>query len=689
MLVHTQNLGHGYGGRWLFQGLQLQVPPKARIALVGPNGSGKSTLLRLLVGLEEPLTGRVLRAKGLRIGYLPQTPPPTEPGITLRAWFDQSMQTLRDLEARLRALEHDLARAPSPARQQALLERYGRLQARFEALGGYTYEAHRDRVLHGLGLRTGDLDLPLAHLSGGQRTRAHLARLLLEAPDLLILDEPTNHLDLQGGAFLDRYLQGFPGTMLVVSHDRYFLDQVARTVWELGPAGVETYRGNYSAYLSQRAQRWRERRERWQALLERLQRDLAYIKRHMAGQNSAQAKGRLKRLSRALQALEQGGLAALDTLESTSWARLVDRFHLQTRDLTVAEAERRLRALRFPAVEPPTPRPRLAPAARSGDWVLRARDVHIGHPDRPLFHITQLDLRRGQCAALLGPNGSGKTTFLRTLVGEIPPLRGRLRLGPGVRVGYFAQAAGHLNPQHTVLQAFLSAAPELLPAEARHHLARYLFRGDAVHKPVAALSGGERARLALAMLEQQGANFLLLDEPTNHLDIPAQEALQTVLAAYPGTILLVSHDRYLVQALATQIWWLQAGQLHVFPGPYAEFVAQVGGPSGVGGSGGKFSETDRPGSRATSAPSRRAGGLSKNERRKIERRIAALEDEITALEQRLADLEAQLSQPPADPQAVRALGEEYAQVQQSIQARLAEWEALHTRLEQAAAGSPA
>ncbi len=672
MLIHTVGLTHAYGARVLFRDLNLQVPPKARIGLVGPNGAGKTTLLRLLLGLEEPTAGRVHRARGLRVGYLPQGAVDMPAALTLAAWLDQPFAEVHALEARLRALEAQMAARPD---DQALLARYGRAQAAFERLGGYTYAARQAKVLHGLGFSPADRDRPLTQLSGGQRTRAYLARLLLEAPDLLVLDEPTNHLDLAGVEFLERWLQGFAGAVLFVSHDRYFLDQIARTIWELTPHGLEVYRGNYSAYLQQRAHRWRERRARWDALLQDLHKDLDYIRRHIAGQNSQGAKGRLKRLSRAVLALEAGGLTALEALHREPWGRVAERFGVAARELTVAEAARRLRGLRFPDPEPPALHLRLESPHQGSDWALRARNLVVGYPDRPLVRVPRLDLRRGQCAALLGPNGSGKTTFLRTVLGELAPLAGDLRVGPGMRVGYFAQAAADLNPQRTVLEELLAAAPHLLPAEARHHLARYLLRGDAVERPVAALSGGERARLALAKLALQGANFLLLDEPTNHLDIPAQEALQAVLARYPGTILLVSHDRYLVRALATQIWVLRDGQLEVFAGPYDAFVARAAPPDAPAAPRAKRSRrSPRPAPRA---------GLSKNERRKLERRLAALEDAIAALEDERAEMEARLSAPPPDPAEVRRLSEAYAALQARLDAHLAEWERVATALEDA------
>ena len=678
-LLTARNLAKSYGALDLFQGVDLSIPRNARIGLVGPNGCGKTTLLRILVGEESPDAGQVQRAKGLRIGYLPQNADFEAHGtlydLALAAFAD-----LRRLEARLRDLEAALSRSPGDER---LLARYGRLQAQFEQRGGYTYPARLRRVLGGLGFAEEAWRQPLERLSGGQRIRAYLARLLLEEPDLLVLDEPTNHLDMQAVEFLEGYLRAFPGALLFVSHDRYFLDQVAQRIGELGPQGLEMYRGNYTAYLTQREQRWRERRERFEAEMARLRKELDYIKRHIAGQNTSQAKGKLRRLSRAILALEKGGLRAL---EGTAWSHLSAELDLHADTFTVAEAEARLKALRFPQPRPPRPKIRLGQGARSGDLVLRTYDLAVGYPEapRPLFRVPDITLRRGECAALIGPNGAGKTTFLKTILGRVPPYAGRVQLGASLRIGYFAQAAADLDPGHTVLDELLAAAPHLTPAQARDHLARYLFRGDDIHKPVAVLSGGERGRLALAKLALSGANFLLLDEPTNHLDIPAQEALQTVLADYPGTILLVSHDRYLIQALATQIWEILPDEAHlrVFAGTYEEYRAQGVGDSPLGGE--KPDLGDRSGSRdPVPAPEQGPVPLSKNERRKLERRIASLEEEIAALEEDLAQLEARLARPPEDPQEVRRLGEAYAALQAQLEARYAAWEDLQRQLEHA------
>ena len=674
MLIHTPiPLSKAYGAQDLFTNVRVEVPRRARIGLVGANGSGKTTLLRILIGEEQPTEGRVERAKNLHIGYLPQNPedaPKTNPKITLWEFVSEALAALKRLEEQLALLEMELGK---PNHSPDLLRRYGALQAEYERRGGYTYHSRLRRVLQGMGFGEKDFRRPLAQLSGGQRTRAYLARLLLEEPDLLVLDEPTNHLDVQAIGFLEGYLKGYEGAVLFVSHDRYFLDQVAQVIWELSPHGLETYRGNYTAYVRERRRRWEERRARWDAEITRLFKDLDYIKRNIAGQNTAQAKGRLRRLSRAIIALEKGGLAAL---QSASWGKLSAELDLHTKPMPLAEAERRLRALRFPDPEPRPPRLRLSAVHRSGDIVLRTRNLEVGYPDAdaPLFRVPDTTLRRGECAALIGANGAGKSTFLKTILGIIPPYRGSVELGASVHVGYFAQAAANLNPKHTVLQSVLAASPNLTPAEARRHLARYLFSADDLNKPIAALSGGERSRLALAQLALSGANFLLLDEPTNHLDIPAQEALQSLLADYDGTILLVTHDRYLVQALASQVWEVkpESAEMRIFLGGYEAYRAAA-----------EMQTEDTKRTKPAPQKRERRAGLSKNERRKMERQIAEVEAQIGALEEELASLEAQLASPPSNPADVHRLGHDYAQKQEKLEALYARWEALHAALEQA------
>jgi ATP-binding cassette subfamily F protein 3 len=429
------------------------------------------------------------------------------------------------------------------------------------------------QVLTGLGFGAEQWGMPLAHCSGGQKTRALLARLLLEQPDLLILDEPTNHLDLTAVEWLEKTLRQWPGALLIVSHDRYFLDKVAEQVWELTANGVRSFRGNYSSFVQQRREAWEREQQLFESEKARMEREVDFIRKHIAGGQSDMAKGKLRRLTRDIVLVEQAGvLASLDELQSRSWLEVGGR----VRTFSINEADKRVRELQPPGGRPPKLNIRLDVDERSGRMVLRSKKLTVGYPDKPLFQTDKFELERYDCAALIGPNGSGKSTLLRTLTHELEPLDGYLRYGDGLKVGYFAQAHDQLNLENRVLDELLlhQSLPE---TEARNYLAQYLFRGDDVFKRIGDLSGGERGRLALALLALDGANFLLLDEPTNHLDIPAQEVLQEVLEQFDGTILLVSHDRYLVSRLATQIWEIlpstgdELARMRVFKGTYEAY----------------------------------------------------------------------------------------------------------------------
>ncbi len=663
-LLTASRLAKSFGPVDLFSSISLQVPRRARIALVGPNGIGKTTLLRILIGEEPPSGGKVQRARGLTIGYLPQEAS-FQAGHTLWEACLEVFAEVRRLESELHALNAALQESPGDA---SLLERYGTLQHRFEHLGGYTYETEIRRVLTGLGFKAQEFSMPLAQLSGGQRTRAHLARLLLARPNLLVLDEPTNHLDIAAVEWLESYLNQWEGAVLLVSHDRYFIDKVCTTIWEMRPGGMETYRGNYTAYLQQREQRWTLRRERVQAEMERLEREIAYIRRNIAGQNVSQARGKLKRVSRLIEAIEQIGFeAVLDQ----QWGQVSQQVHISTSIMNVDEAQRRLRALRLPGNSAPPIHLELHPRQRSGNIILRTQDLLVGYPGNPLFRAPDLELRRLECAAIIGPNGAGKTTFLKTILGELEPLEGRVHLGASLQIGYFAQAHEGLHPEDTLMQAIERVAPHMLPAEIRSYLGRYHFRGDEAFKTVSTLSGGERGRLALAQLALSGANLLLLDEPSNHLDIPSQEILQSVLADYKGTILLVSHDRYLIDALATQIWEVAAGELRLFEGNYrryqearAEAASLAAAPV--------MEKKPAPGEDYRSR--QRARNRAQAEARRRRRELARLEEEIAALEARLQTIGAQLENPPADPEAMRSLGEAYTAVHAQLENLYAAWE---------------
>lgn len=628
-ILSASNLAKSFGADDIFAGVSVEIPHGAKIALVGANGIGKTTLLEVLIRRQEPSAGTVQHMKGLTIGYLPQRPQLSGE----RTLWDEMMTAFADLrarEARLAALAEQMGDPARPDLDE-LIERYGREQHQFELDGGYAYETRARQVLQGLGFAPADFAMPLAHLSGGQQTRALLARLLLEAPDLLVLDEPTNHLDINAIEWLEGFLKTWPGALLLVSHDRYFMDSVVSTIWEMEWGRIEVYRGNYSHYVQQREERLERLRKEYEAQQEFIAKEEDYIRRNIAGQNTAQARGRLRRLER----LKRDGLIA----------RPRQRRHIHLS---------------------------LQANLRSGDKVLMTRGLVVGyHRDRPLVTVPDITLYRGEVAALIGPNGVGKTTLLKTLLREIPPLAGSAWLGASVQPGYFAQAHEGLKPDNSVLDELLTV--RALPlSEARNYLASFLFTGDDVFRPVSTLSGGERGRLALAKLALAGANFLLLDEPTNHLDIESQEILQEVLAQYNGTILLVSHDRYLIDALATQVWELQPEGMTLFEGPYRQYVAAREAARAAA------QETASPPQKARpAAPStqRRASGLSPFQRQKrlaeLEQQIAQLEAELDALHDALG--EASLR---GAVERVRDLGERYASTEMALERALQEWETL-------------
>ncbi|HOE35776.1 MAG: ABC-F family ATP-binding cassette domain-containing protein [Chloroflexi bacterium] len=638
-VLSAQNLGKSFGPVDIFEDLTFAIPRRARIAIVGPNGVGKTTLLRILAGVEEPTRGSVHRARGLTLGYLPQEAVTIREG-TLWSYCLMAFEELLAQADELKALEREMQNPDCPP---DVLQRYGTVLSRFEQGGGYTYANRIQQTLAGLGFLETDYQRPLTQLSGGQRTRAVLARLLLDEPDLLLLDEPSNHLDIAAVEWLEAWLRDWDGAVVIVSHDRYFLDQTATQVWEMTPA-LEVYRGNYTAYLTQREARYTRRLAEYEAQNEYIEKQEDYIRRFLGTQNNNQARGRQRRLERLLA------------------------------DSRLSAPKANIRPMHL----------RLALAGRSGDLVLRSYDLQVGYQDegRPLFRAPDLVLKRGECVAIIGPNGAGKTTFLKTILNQIPPYAGRIELGASLKVGYFAQAHEGLNPELTLIEEINTVALAMLPAEARNYLAKYGFTGEEVFAAVSTLSGGERGRLALAKLALTDANLLLLDEPTNHLDLPTQEVLQNVLADYPGTILLVSHDRYLIDALATQIWEMDpdAGMLKVFSGTYSEYkIAQSAAVQPV-------PETAVPvpepaAAQPEVAPAGRKT-LSRNQRQQIQKKLDALEERIHALERESALHEAKLANPPADPVKTAHLAEAYNKLKEELEPLLAEWEALATSLEE-------
>jgi ATP-binding cassette subfamily F protein 3 len=626
-IIVAERLAKSFDPEDIFWEVSCSVARGDRIALVGRNGTGKTTLLRILGGLEEPTSGRVYRAKGLRIGYLPQEAV-LEGNRTLWQEMMAVFEPLHELEARLHELEIEMGDA---RRAAAALEAYAPLRDQFELMGGYTYQDHAKHVLMGLSFSPEERDIPLAYLSGGQKTRALLARLLLESPDLLLLDEPTNHLDLQAIEWLEGYLNSWEGTVLMVAHDRYFMDRVVRKVWELAFGQLEIYAGSYSHYIQQRQDRYERRLKEYRAQQAFIAKEEDYIRRYMAGQRTTQAQGRLKRLER-----------------------------LKQDDMLEQPREEQTIKLRFQ-----TP-------LRSGEKIAWSQDLIVGYePDVPLFRCPDLDLRRGECVALLGPNGSGKTTFLKTLLDEVKPLAGYARLGASLKIGYYAQVHSDLDPEKNILDTILEVKDMPL-GEARSFLGRFLFSGDDAFKRVGDLSGGERSRVALAKLVLLRANFLLLDEPTNHLDIASQEVLQDVLDQFPGTILLVTHDRYLVDRLASQLWIIQPEEqtLELFKGTWSEYVAarsQEIQESETRQAKERWSEEQRQ--------IRREEQRARREQETREQQVTGLETEIHHLEAQLKSLQDEIAAASDAQEAMRIheLGTIYADLEAQLQERLELW----------------
>lgn len=664
-ILSFSNLSQAYGATDIFTGIAGSIANDGKVGLVGPNGVGKTTLLRILARLDTPHTGQVHLAKDRRLGYLSQEAAATfaRPDHTV---YEEALTVFAPLiarEAELRQMEQAMESTIS----DSFFDRYSQLQAEFEHAGGYEYPVRIKQVLDGLGFSRANWNLPLNQLSGGQKTRVRLAHLLLEQPDLLILDEPTNHLDVEAIEWLESMLNSWPGAVLIVSHDRYFLDRVVNTIWEMSPGGLELYRGNYTAYVDQRQDRWERREEEFHTLKERLEKELDFIKKNISGQRTQMAKGKLSRISRELLAIEQGGM---DALQGKSWSQVTAELDISRFDLSVEEAENRIKSLRNPVIRPPDLRLNLVTQQRSGKIVLRTHDLQIGYPGNPLFKTDDLELHRLECAALIGPNGTGKTTFLKTIQGLLSPLQGEVELGASLDVGYFAQAHEGLNANNTILDELLDF--ENMPiSQARNYLAQFLFRGDDVYKTVGSLSGGERGRLSLAILARQKANFLLLDEPTNHLDIMSQEILQSVLEHFQGTILMVTHDRYLVNRLATQIWELKGNRIYLFKGNYQEYLARRAEQA-------EQNKQVKAVASETSSASNGAG-LSKNEQRKRVELIANLEKRIHETEDRVAllidQLQAATSEGAFD--KIQTLSIEYEQTQANLDRLVAEWEEAH------------
>ncbi|HCV25163.1 MAG: ABC transporter [Gemmatimonadetes bacterium] len=638
-LLMANELGWSYGATSIFADVSLRIEADDRIGLVGPNGEGKTTLLRLIAGLDSPTTGSIHRRRDLRVGYLAQDDGQPLPDQDLWTATLSAFDSLRALERQLQEQADQLA-------DEDALRRYAQMQAEFERLDGYTYESRIKQVLEGLGFDAPDFRRPLAEFSGGQRTRASLARLLLEAPDLLLLDEPTNYLDLEAVEWLEHWLSEAQVSYVIVSHDRYFLDRVSGRIWEMAFGRLETYRGNYSAYARQRQERYERRLKEWETQQAYVAKTEDFVRRFLAGQRTKEAQGRRKRLARYLRD------------EGVDKPQQHKRVHLNLGD-----------------------------AERSGDEVLGLRDLQLGYSDTapPLVQAPEALIERGERIAVIGSNGAGKTTLVRTILGELAPLSGELRLGARVQVGYLPQLQEHLDPGHTVLDAVQEVSPESKPAELRNLLGGFLLSGDDVDKRISELSGGERSRVSLARLVLAGANFLILDEPTNHLDITSQEVLEQVLEDFGGTILLVSHDRYLIQSLATGIWSVADGELSSFDGDWEAYVLwrerQVVELESATGKASSRQQTREEQREARRLRKQREKALARQE--EVEQQIAQLENDKDGIGEQIGKAGER-----QDLDAVAELSQKLQQMERQIAALYSEWENLATGLEEGLAETP-
>jgi ATP-binding cassette subfamily F protein 3 len=648
------NLSKYYGAEHIFSGVNFMINRGDKIALVGINGAGKTTLLKLIAGLEEATTGTINFARGTRGSYLAQEAQ-FAGERTLIEEAHQALAHLYVMEQELRELEALIADTDHLG-WEAHMERYGNLLARFEHAGGYDTGWTIRRMLEGLGFTSAQFEQSVREFSGGQKTRAALAITLLQDPDLLLLDEPTNHLDLPTLQWLEEFLRTWPGTLVVISHDRYFLDKVATRTFELAWGKLTDWPGNYSKYLRLKAERDERLQKEYTAQQGFIAKEEEFIRRHMAGQRTKEAQGRLKRLNRF----------------KYGW----DSMHGFVKEsLDAPRTQQRLKL-------------DLAAQHRSGYMILSFSDsLTVGYRtpegEKVVVRTPALELHRQERVAMLGGNGTGKTTLLRTIVGELPPLAGRITRGVGGSVGYYAQVHDELNLENTVLEEVHRVKPLETIERIRNLLARFLFTGDDVFKRVGDLSGGERSRVALAQLTLKAPNLLILDEPTNHLDIAAREALESVLQEFDGTILFVSHDRYFIDALADKIWLMEAGTVSEFEGTYTEYAAylmqQTAQPARQK-SQSQHSSVDQVTSNSDREP--RTTGLSAREHRERDRQQRERQKRVNALERHIGDLERQLhvvqtaietatTQGHLDD--IARLGEDYVVLEQRLQEQYERW----------------
>jgi len=639
-VVVAERLTKYYGAELILEDIALTIHERDRIGLIGANGTGKTTLCRLLLGQLAADDGTVSITRGTTLGYLAQDQA-FAPGQTLWQAAMDVFPDLRAMEDRLRRLEEEMAEAGS-GDLEALIERHDTLRAEFEHAGGYEYEVRAATVLTGLGFREGDFQRPVDGFSGGEKNRAALAVLLLRDPDVLLLDEPTNHLDIQGTEWLEQYLATYHGAAVIISHDRRFLNQTVRRVVELSDHQLTEYAGNYDAYVREKDNRLLHYERTYEKQQRERERQLGFIR---------------WALGTGQEKLVRAAKSRLKLLDKVEW-------------IDPPVGQRRKANLRF------------TPRVRGGDEILHFDQVAVGYDSRPIVRDVDLVVRRGNRVGLVGPNGSGKTTLLKVALGQLRPLGGRARLGTSVEVGYYAQERVEPNPESLVIDAFGEVVPDAERGELRHLLARFLFVEEDVFKRVGQLSGGEQSRLAIGKLIMTRPTFLVLDEPTNHLDIDSRGALESALQEYSGTILVVSHDRYFLDAVVNKVLVIEGHTARLHDGNYSAYrEAREQREQAQREAEAAAQEAQKQARLREERIARREKrqtepGVRGPSRRQLERRAAELEERAGDLEARIARVEELLatSTTYADAVRVQALSVEHQRLQEELAKTYGEWE---------------
>ena len=528
-LIAGSQLSLYYSDIEIFSNVTFEVKEKTHIGIVGPNGSGKTSFLKVLMGTLDHDKGEIFKPDSTKVGYVPQTSLQSGNG-TIKNQIEDAFKGILDIEQQMQDSAIAIQNSSGTQRKHAETN-YANLLDKYESNGGYTYKNTMDKVVSGLGLSEELLNTPIKKASGGERTRAALAKALLTDPDLLILDEPTNYLDFKGLNWLETFLSGFSNSFIIVSHDRYFLDNVSKQIWEIDKGTLQIYKGNYSQYKilkSEDEKRLTREYEKQQVYIKKTE---DFIARYHAGQRSKEARGRAKKLSK------------------------IDKLSEPTKDKHIKISSSNV--------------------TRTGEIILRTESLKVGYETNStkieLFNVPDCEIMKKTATAIIGNNGEGKTTLIKTIIGDIEPISGKVHTGYNVSIGYFRQGADNIPDNFTVLEALLDIK-NLDIGEARNFLAKFLFVRDEIFNQVKSLSGGERGRLELARLLIKSPNVLVLDEPTTHLDIPSREALETMLSEFEGTIIFVSHDRHLISLLADNIWVINGPNVSQFEGNYTEWL---------------------------------------------------------------------------------------------------------------------